>query len=136
MKTLLKLKLGIFLIGALTLTSVLTQAQTIGNGPYYATPSWDQQLPASTRFIVLSNWGGAAVLDPETGLVWERAPDSGLFKVTIPPGGFLGEESALTHCHKIRVGNRAGWRLPSVEELGSLLDSTQNHPALPVGHPF
>ena len=50
-------------------------------GPYYATPSWDQQLPASTRFVVLSNWidaahpsGGAAVLDRETGLVWEQSP--------------------------------------------------------------
>ena len=31
-------------------------------GPYYATPSWDQTLPASTRFIVLSNMAGAAVL--------------------------------------------------------------------------
>ena len=32
-------------------------AQT--NGPYYATPSWDQQLPVSQRFIVLSNWTDA-----------------------------------------------------------------------------
>ena len=32
-----------------------TLAQTTANGPYYATPSWDQTLPASTRFIVLSN---------------------------------------------------------------------------------
>jgi hypothetical protein len=31
-------------------------AQTTAPGPYYATPSWDQQLPASTRFIVLANW--------------------------------------------------------------------------------
>jgi hypothetical protein len=38
-------------------------------GPYYALPSWDQQLPASTRWITLTNWSSAAVLDRETGLV-------------------------------------------------------------------
>src|SRR5215813_14310693 len=47
-------------------------AQTTGNGPYYAEPSWDQTLPASTRFIVLSNFNSEAVLDRETGLVWQR----------------------------------------------------------------
>ena len=31
-------------------------AATTAAGPYYATPSWDQQLPASIRFVVLSNW--------------------------------------------------------------------------------
>src|SRR5262249_23927325 len=45
-----------------------------GVGRYYATPSWDQTLPASTRFIVLSNFNSQAVLDRETGLVWERTP--------------------------------------------------------------
>src|SRR5258706_16328966 len=43
-------------------------------GPYYATPSWDQTLPASTRFVVLSNFNSEAVLDRETGLVWEKSP--------------------------------------------------------------
>jgi len=44
-------------------------AQTTANGPYYATPSWDQTMPAATRFIVLSNMASEAVLDRETGLV-------------------------------------------------------------------
>src|SRR5947209_5821573 len=63
------------------ITAIPAVAQTTAPGPYYATPSWDQQLPAATRFIVLSNWidathpsGGAGVLDRETGLVWERSP--------------------------------------------------------------
>ena len=46
-------------------------AQTASAGPYYATPSWDQ-TPSSTRFVVLSNWNNEAVLDRETGLVWEK----------------------------------------------------------------
>jgi hypothetical protein len=53
-----------------------TAQTTTAAGPYYATPSWDQKLPSSTRFIVLSNWNGDAVLDRETGLVWQKAPDT------------------------------------------------------------
>lgn len=41
-----------------------------------STPSWDQTLPSATRFIVLSNFASAAVLDLETGLVWERPPST------------------------------------------------------------
>ena len=29
-----------------------------------------------------------------------------------------------------------GWRLPTVEELASLVDTSQQQPALPAGHPF
>ena len=39
------------------------QAQTAVNGPYYATPSWDQTLPPASRFLVLSNFANNAVLD-------------------------------------------------------------------------
>jgi hypothetical protein len=34
------------------------------------------------------------------------------------------------------MGNRRGWRIPSIEELLSLIDNTQQYPALPNGHPF
>ena len=131
MKTLLKLKLGVFVIGMLALTSTLTQAQTVAPGPYYATPSWSQQLPASTRFIVLSNWGSAAVLDRETGLVWERSPSIGTFTWN----GSL----ASFHCNTLNVGNRKGWKLPTIQELASLVDgdpANTSNPRLPPGHPF
>ena len=45
-----------------------------GPGPYYAEPAWDQKIGAATRFLVLTNWASQAVLDKETGLVWERSP--------------------------------------------------------------
>jgi hypothetical protein len=96
-------------------------------GPYYATPSWNQQLPAATRFIVLTNWASAAVLDRETGLVWEKAPNNTLLAT-------LG--NAHGHCLRSSVGGRKGWRLPSVQELSSLVDPTQASPAMPAGHPF
>src|SRR5262245_17606067 len=126
MKTLLKVKLGILAIGTLALTSTLTQAQTTANGPYYATPSWDQTLPASTRFIVLSNMGGNAVLDRETGLVWEKSAS--------PFEGTWVE--ARDECVNAQTGGRKGWRLPSMNELASLVDHNGGNPALPAGHPF
>ena len=43
-----------------------------GVGPYFPEPAWDRKLPASLRFYVLTDWNNAAVLDKETGLVWER----------------------------------------------------------------
>lgn len=104
-------------------------------GPYYATPSWDQQLPASTRFVTLSNWvdtqfplGGAAVLDRETGLVWERSSAPILWSY----------EQAQQICAQSSTGGRAGWRVPSLHELSSLLDPAVPGPGLwlPAGHPF
>ena len=62
--------LGLWVIGMWLALSALAQADSVVL--YHATPSWDQTLPAATRFIVLSNFGGQAVLDRETGLVWER----------------------------------------------------------------
>jgi len=110
---------------AFALASGPVAAQT--NGPYYATPSWDQQLPAAQRFIVLSNWNNEAVLDRETGLVWEKTPDS----------GFRTWQDARLYCANKTVGNRKGWRLPTVDELASLYNTAGSGPlgGLP-GSPF
>ncbi len=119
--------LGLVAAGVLALAAEPAAAQAIAPGPYYATPSWDQTLPPNTRFIVLSNFNGEAVLDRETGLVWERSPVS-----------LLGTDwfTAVSACERLIVANRLGWRLPSVQELTSLVDPTQGNPALPPGNPF
>lgn len=98
------------------LAATRTSAQTVSNGPYYATPSWDQQIPCDTpancaRFIVLANWNDEAVLDRETGLVWQRDPSS----VTVP-----WSLSVDAVCAIAITGGRAGWRLPTLPELSTL----------------
>jgi hypothetical protein len=86
--------------------------------------SWDQQLAATDRFQLV--YSGDAVLDRETGLIWRRSlPD------TVATWDFW-----LHACLSDGTGGRRGWRLPSHEELSSLVDITQANPALPAGHPF
>lgn len=86
-------------------------------------PTWSQKLDASERFeLVLDD---EAVLDKETGLVWEQAPDTTIRTWL----------SACSHCYMREVANRKGWRLPTIEELASLVDN-DNSPVLPTGHPF
>ena len=99
-------------------------------------PTWSQKLPASERFElvlpIVEELGGfqvifyKAVLDKETGLVWEKSPD------TTKRDWY----EACVHCYQREVGGRKGWRLPTVEELASLIDTTNTNPALPTGHPF
>jgi hypothetical protein len=134
MKKLLRLTLGLLALGALAVGSTPADAQTVAPGPYYATPSWDQTLActalnACPRFIVLSNMGSTAVLDRETGLVWERSPDMATFGTW---------QNAQTHCNQTTVFNRKGWRLPTLQELASLVDPSvpTPGPTLPPGHPF
>lgn len=89
-------------------------------------PTWSQVLPVSERFELVM--GGQAVLDKETGLVWEQSPDG---------TSYLPSTSALEgSCAPKTVGGRKGWRAPTTEELASLIDPTQTNPALPSGHPF
>ena len=118
------LALGL-LVGA-ALTANPAQAVS-GPGPYYAEPAWDQ-IKGAGRFLILTNWSSLAVLDKETGLVWEIAPDPGTHTWAV----------ARFDCSAKTTGNRKGWRLPSVHELASLIDPSvvSPGPTLPSGHPF
>lgn len=67
------------------------------------------------------------VLDKDTGLIWARVAGSVVESL----------DTAVLGCRNRSLGNRKGWRLPSVEELSSLIDmSIAGTPKLPSGHPF
>jgi hypothetical protein len=122
---------GLVIFATLVVSIGSARAQTTAIGPYYATPSWDQTFACTSvancpRFVVLSNFGGQAVLDRETGLVWERSPSTS-------PVVWAG---ARFVCRDLTKGNRKGWRLPTVDELTTLVDPSVTNLALPPGHPF
>lgn len=88
-------------------------------------PTWSQILPSSERFELVM--GDEAVLDKETGLVWQRM--AGLV-------AYRWDQACNQQPYNTLCGGRLGWRLPTVVELSTLVDKGQSSPALPIGHPF
>ncbi len=91
--------------------------------------SWSVKIDdGAKRFKVLADFNKEAVLDTETQLVWEKVPsqDKQTWK------------SALIHCQNAKTGTHLGWRLPSIAEVSSLLDTSVvgDVPALSINHPF
>ncbi len=86
--------------------------------------AWSKKIPALQRFKVVLD--GKGVLDLETCLVWERSPSDETMEWN----------SAIFRCFRREVAGRRGWRLPTIEELTSLIDTVIISPALPTGHPF
>ncbi len=135
---------GWALAGALALMLVLVAARAIQAGPLdppgpvastmktldEIPPSWDQILSSTnnadfcntTRFKCVM--GGTAVLDHETGLVWQR----------VPSGSDQTWASAMEVCIFEETGGRLGWRIPTIEELLSLRDTSADY--VPDGWPF
>ena len=91
----------------------------------------DAQGCNSDRFKCI--FGGAAVLDLETGLVWERSPVTTTYSMRSSD-----QNVAFRECLNRGVGGKSGWRLPTIPELASLLvpGDPAGGPDLPVGHPF
>lgn len=88
---------------------------------------WDQNLPAANRFVILAAFNQQAVLDMNTGLVWERSPQT---------TGATWTDARRISLEKI-VGGQKGWRLPSIPELASLIHpNAPSGPFLQPGHPF
>lgn len=92
------------------------------------TQRWDQALPTAQRFVILTAFNSDAVLDKETGLVWERSPQTTA----------VAAANVRLTCANKAVGSRKGWRLPSLPELASLVDPSvaSPGPTLSPGHPF
>ncbi len=96
-------------------------------------PSWHQKLLAnngdgagcgSQRFACVL--GSTAVLDRESGIVWQRTPSAVA----------VNWETADGACASLVADSRAGWRLPTLYELRSLMEPGVVNPSLPAGHPF
>jgi hypothetical protein len=115
-------------VAALIVLVVGLVAPSSARAQIVPSPSWGEPIQDPSRFVVLASYNNEAVYDQETGLVWELAPST-----TVQTWA-----NAQVGCTNKPVGNRKGWRLPTVQELGSLLDPTVPFPELPLpaGNPF
>lgn len=97
-------------------------------GPALAKPPlWDKAIRGKGRFKVLKQFGKEAVLDKDTGLVWDRSPSLNV------ANWYFQSEICLLRA----VGGRLGFRLPRAEELLSLVEVLESSDlSLPSGHPF
>ena len=91
---------------------------------------WTDKIPVTKRFKLVLD--GFAVLDNETGLVWEKTPSESVYNWN----------DAVVYCRHKAIGGRMGWRLPVVEELASLIEAVPGVRDYgggvlpPDGHPF
>jgi hypothetical protein len=100
------------------LDQILTALSGIQEGNH--TLRWDTNNPSASRFVTAFT---GAVLDKNTGLVWEQAPNTGVSVWA----------NATTYCGNKNVGGTRGWRLPAVAELASLIDPSLPAPFVPAG---
>jgi hypothetical protein len=98
----MKKLVALLVLGALAFGNEPARAQNCTSyqtsGPYYATPSWDQKLVYFQRFICLTDWNNEAVLDRETGLVWQRSPLPLMYRQSL----------AVFACYNANTGGRGG----------------------------
>ncbi|MGH7147812.1 MAG: DUF1566 domain-containing protein [Nitrospiraceae bacterium] len=83
------------------------------------TMRWDTIHPSDSRFTTAFP---GAVLDKNTGLVWEQLPKG--------TSGNMWSDARL-ECINKSVGGQKGWRLPSVVELASLINPSLLEPVVP-----
>jgi hypothetical protein len=120
--------LGLTILGLVVLTEFFSWVHQQETGSSSDSIAAEQELPSTDRFIVLVNWNNEAVFDRKTALVWERSATK----------RFANWEGAQKYCENLAVGNHKGWRLPTIQELISLVDPSvpSPGPTLPPGHPF
>lgn len=89
--------------------------------------------------------GNGTVSDNLTGLMWTQ--DANVMKTRDPlfdtdsasGDGRVIWQHSLDYINKLNTDKYLGhndWRVPTVRELGSLIDTSRNVPALPTGHLF
>ena len=64
--------------------------------------------------------GNGIVTDEATSLMWQQ----------VTPEKIMNWNRATTYCKNLKLGGYKGWRLPTITELSSLVDSTRSNPAI------
>lgn len=96
----------------LLIIGALAVAATIG----FAADAWSKATSwlaisnSADRYKILQNFNNEALLDQQTGLVWERITKASSFTW----------QEAYRNCYNATTGGVRGWRLPTTAEILSL----------------
>jgi hypothetical protein len=84
-------------------------------------------LPAQAQSRFTVSTSGLEVTDTRTGLTWRRCAEGQTFDGSTCSGNVLHltHETALAYAR-----DQAGWRLPNVKELQTLIDRSQTAPSI------
>ncbi len=90
----------------------------------------EKSEPINARYTDKSD---GTILDKNTGLVWLKDANTG----SLP----LPYEGAKQYLQEMNSGRKPNfgftdWRLPTINEIETLVEKTRFYPALPAGHPF
>jgi hypothetical protein len=89
-----------------------------------------EALALEKRFVVKSE---GLVLDKKTNLMWLQDAGDPAFHAPIQIANTIVKEM---NSRKRKNYGYSDWRIPTLDELRSLVDSTRAYPALPAGHSF
>ncbi len=128
----------LFLLSPLTLLAASAEVPVTGQTTSYAIGD-DGYLQAgvATADPRFTEIGDGTVADNLTGLVWSQ--NASTLTVSTCTGGLMTWQESLDYVACLNSESYLGysdWVLPNINELGSLVDFSQNDPALSAGHPF
>jgi alpha-tubulin suppressor-like RCC1 family protein len=96
-------------------------------------PAASPESPAYEQGERFQDMGDGTVIDHSTGIMWTRSAN--IFKMP------LTWQSAKQYIYKMNIGEvpnfgHSNWRLPSIQEIETLIDKTSFYPAIPKSSPF
>ncbi len=106
----------------LVIVSMAISVSTFADQSALQTPARD----TAARFTLLGEYNREAVRDNKTGLVWERSPALHM----------SDWEMAQQRCSSNLAGGGKDWRVPTVQELRTLVEPSSIDVKLPPDHPF
>lgn len=74
--------------------------------------------------------GDYTITDNATGLVWQKCSRGQSGESCADTAARINWQGALEYCENLDLGGRTDWRLPSLNELKSLLDRSHYNPAI------
>jgi hypothetical protein len=94
------------------------------SGKYYYGAVAGTSDKASSKQVTLPRYsladGNETVRDHKTGLVWQQADD----------GKYRKWADAQKYCGNLVLGGQSDWRMPSLNELETIIDFSRSYPAI------